>query len=79
MSKFVLCDNCKKNEGTIQWVGEGSVLDAVHGFYVMWCEICCLEAQIKHAKERADEIPNMEKELIALRKKMEKNGTKRAS
>lgn len=50
----------------MDWVGDGGVLAMTRGWASKWCEICCLEAQLKHAKERAEAIPTMEKRLAEL-------------
>ena len=61
-----MCQNCGKRPGTEKWVGEGSTLDYIHGFYSKWCKICCLEEQLKFHKEAASRIPEIEKELAEL-------------
>lgn len=68
----MLCQNCNKREETENWVGDGGTLAFIRGYTEKWCKICCLEAQLKHAKERADAIPHIEKELNELLSK-EKN------
>lgn len=60
-----LCDNCGKRPGTEPWVGDGGLLAMTHGWTKMWCKPCVLEAQIGHARERADVIPELEAELAA--------------
>lgn len=57
------CANCGKRPGTIQWVGEGGALALTHGWYAMWCEVCCLEAQIKYAEDLTAKIPTLKEEL----------------
>lgn len=70
---FPPCQNCKKRPGTETWVGDaGAIAIAYSWMQQQWCKICVLEAQIKHAKERALEIPKLEKELEKVRKKLEK-------
>lgn len=59
------CANCLKRLGTQKWVGDGGAAAFVHGWYVMWCEVCVLEAQLVYAKERAAAIPLLEAELVA--------------
>lgn len=63
----MICQNCNKRKGTETWVGEGSMLNFTHGYYQMWCKICCLEAQLEHAKKLADTIPKLTEELEKLR------------
>ena len=62
----MLCKNCNKREGTTRWVGNGGVMDLVHGMYQMWCEICATEAQLEYAKERAKAISKLERKLKKL-------------
>lgn len=62
----IICDNCGKREGTIKWVGDGGVMDLVHGAYSMWCEVCTLKEQIKHAEERAAALPEMRARLAEI-------------
>lgn len=57
------CANCKKRPGTVTW---GDALAMTHGFAVKWCEVCALEAQIVHAKERAAKLSGMEARLAKL-------------
>jgi hypothetical protein len=59
----MVCQNCNCREATENWVGEGGDLAYVHGMFYKWCKICCVEAQLKHARERAESIPVLEKEL----------------
>lgn len=47
----------------------GGVMGFVHGMYSRWCKICCLEAQLGYAKEIAEQIPSLEKELEELKGK----------
>ena len=60
------CANCKKRKATLKWIGDGGSLAIAHGLASDWCEVCALEAQLKHAKERAAEILKMEKKLADL-------------
>ena len=54
------CRCCNKRKAAISWVGEGSILDVVHGAErIPWCEICCLEAQIQYAEEFASKLPGL--------------------
>ncbi len=48
-----ICANCHKHEATENWVGQGSMLDFIHGSYSRWCKCCCLKAQIKHCRQAA--------------------------
>jgi hypothetical protein len=60
------CENCGERPGTRKWLGEGGAVDLVHGFYSMWCEVCVLKEQIKHAEERAAALPEMRARLFKL-------------
>ncbi len=53
--------------GTNNWVGDGGMLAFTHGWTQKWCDVCCLEAQLAHAYERAAEIPGMLAKLADLR------------
>jgi hypothetical protein len=66
VSDEALCANCGKNPGTLDWVGDGGVLALTHGWVAKWCEPCCLKVQIKHAEERAAELPKMRARLAEL-------------
>ena len=56
------CANCGEREGTVRW---GDALAMIHGGSVLWCEICAATAQLKHARERAALIPELETRLAA--------------
>jgi hypothetical protein len=59
------CDNCNEHEAEIKWIGEMSALEYGRNPQnaADWCMGCCLKEQLKQAKERAAEIPKMEKDL----------------
>ena len=59
------CSRCKVKEATENWVGEGSVMDWVHGMYEMCCKGCCLKMQIEWAVKHKDDLKNLRKELKA--------------
>lgn len=52
-----LCEQCGKRPGTQMWVGTEGTLAYTHGFYQLWCERCCTEAQIVYAVRRALSLP----------------------
>lgn len=56
----MICANCGKRPGTIRW---GAELSLSHGWVQMWCERCAVEAQIKHAEERAAALPELRTRL----------------
>lgn len=58
------CTNCNNRPATC-WFQVGS-LDVFHGGGRPWCDKCKLEAQLKHARESAAEIPHLEAELAKL-------------
>jgi hypothetical protein len=60
------CVNCHQRPATQFWVGEGGALAYVRGHYESWCEPCVLQAQLDYAKERAEAIPGLERELAEL-------------
>ncbi len=57
------CGNCHEHEGTEKWVGEGSVMDFIHGGYEMWCKCCCLKYQVNYVKAQTSRLEGLEKEL----------------
>jgi hypothetical protein len=59
---YKVCANCGKRPGTEIWAPGGTVA-YVHGIYSMWCPICVMEAQLKHAYEQKDLIPGLEAKL----------------
>lgn len=56
-TKVVLCANCGERPGTEKWSSDETSF--ARGWFVMWCEVCCLREQIKHAEERAAELPKL--------------------
>lgn len=46
------------------WVGEGGILDYVHGSYENWCQKCVTEAQENHNPMSYREIYEMLKKMI---------------
>ena len=67
VKESITCENCGKREATQTWVGEGGVMDLVRGGGSNWCEICCVCAQLKYAKEQAKRIPELEKKFSELK------------
>ena len=65
------CQNCNKREATKCWIGEGSMLDAVHGFNQWWCMPCIIKRQYKYAKKQLKELPKRIKKLEKELKKLE--------
>ena len=61
-----LCANCQSRPAEIDWVGEGGTLAWVHGMFSRWCLRCATEAQLKHARETAARIPELEQKLAGL-------------
>ena len=57
------CQHCEKRPATTRWAGEGSFMDALHGNYTFWCDLCCLKAQLEHAQKLATTIPALEQEI----------------
>lgn len=60
------CDNCKVRPATQWWCGDGGIMGFIHGARWPWCMICITEEQLKHARERAAEIPALEDKLQKL-------------
>lgn len=61
---MTLCANCGKRPGTENWIASGGALAYVHGFVERWCRVCCVEAQLSHARVCAAQIPALERELV---------------
>lgn len=59
------CQNCGKRPSTQNFATDATAF--AHGWVQRWCDICALEAQIKHAKERARKLPGMERKLARLK------------
>lgn len=59
------CVNCHQRPATMFWIGEEGLLAFSHGYHESWCELCVLRAQLDCAKERAEAIPELERELAA--------------
>lgn len=60
-----LCANCGERPGTETW---GDVLAVMHGWTQKWCEVCVLEKQVEHDRERAAELPELERRLEEVRR-----------
>ena len=63
----MICQKCKKREATTKWVGEGGVVDFIHGMYQEWCGICCLEAQIAYAEKHKNDLKKLKEKLKKLK------------
>jgi hypothetical protein len=61
-----LCEHCHVRPASIDWVGDGGVLDWAHGFSHRWCEHCAVEARLDFARQLAAEIPDLEAQLAKL-------------
>jgi RNA polymerase subunit RPABC4/transcription elongation factor Spt4 len=57
------CGRCGENDATVHW---GDVLALTHGAGEWWCERCAVEEQVKHARERAAQLPKLEARLAQL-------------
>lgn len=55
-----LCGECGVRKGTRKW---GESVQVARGHFTLRCEICALEAQLKHARERSEVISKLEREL----------------
>ena len=63
-----MCTNCGIRPAAHWWTGEGGVMAAVHGQAAPWCERCCVEAQLEHARKAASGVDEIEARLAELRK-----------
>jgi ABC-type polar amino acid transport system ATPase subunit len=59
----VTCDNCHQRKATDKWVGEGGVLELVHGLAQDWCEFCVVTRQLEYARRYAARVPILEQRL----------------
>jgi hypothetical protein len=57
------CENCGSRLGTEIW-SPGGTIAYVHGMFSLWCTVCVLEAQLKHAREQAALIPDLQAKLV---------------
>lgn len=60
------CQHCQRRPGTETWIGEGGMLGWAHGIFALWCMQCVLEAQIEHAQQAAERLPELKCKLAAL-------------
>lgn len=60
------CQNCHQRLATEYWVGDGGTLAFARGYYQFWCKRCALSVELSHAKERAQAVSDLERELAAL-------------
>ena len=52
-----LCQHCHKNPATLDWIGEGSLMDWNHGNYERWCSDCADSEQTKYwLKQTKDKL-----------------------
>lgn len=58
------CSVCKQRPATLWWT-EGTIA-YVHGMKQARCERCCVEEQLKFARERAAVIPELERRLARI-------------
>lgn len=61
------CQRCHERKATEVWVGEGSVMDFIHGGYERWCKKCCLEVQIAYAEKHRDDLKELKEKLKKLK------------
>lgn len=62
------CQHCNSRPATTFW-SEGTMA-FVHGAYQSWCEQCCVEEQLTHARKMAASIPELERRLEQLKKEV---------
>lgn len=56
-----MCNKCNKHKATVNWVGDGGVMEMVHGMSAMWCECCVMDAQIEYAQKAVDRLKDLKK------------------
>ena len=57
------CSYCHERRATLHF---GDMLSFTHGGGLNCCALCCAEMQLKHARERAALIPELEAKVVAL-------------
>jgi hypothetical protein len=62
----IVCRRCKQRMATLWWSDWGTAMALAHGDYEARCERCCVEEQLRHAKELAESIPKLEARLKEL-------------
>lgn len=60
-----ICRNCHKRPAIHNWVGDGGVLAHIHGLTTRYCDVCALEAQVEHAMQSAERLPDLRARLAA--------------
>lgn len=53
-----ICSKCKERIAKVIW-SEG-VMAAIHGAYTYYCLLCSLREQLKHAREQAAKVIDLE-------------------
>lgn len=61
-----VCVRCQKRPGTTIWIGEGGVMDYIHGGGVPYCQRCVVECQLEYARKLTATIPDLERQLAEL-------------
>jgi len=71
-----MCQHCHKRKATDTWVGEGSMMDAIHGAFQYWCKLCVLKAQVAYAEKHVGDLARLRKELKAYEQRHRRKTTK---
>jgi len=67
LTKGALCENCQENPATGLWLGEGGTLAITRDYMqALWCERCMVEEELKHAKDMAAKVNELEIKLASL-------------
>lgn len=64
-----LCVNCKVRKPDGIWIGEGSMMDYIHGAGARWCNLCMRREQLKYAERLAADIPRLKAEIVELERR----------
>jgi hypothetical protein len=57
-----ICQQCGERTATVVWAPDGT-MGAIHGGYQYWCNRCALREQVAHARECANKLPGLERQL----------------
>lgn len=58
------CENCGKHKATVIWTGEnGPIAMSREYMQKLWCECCCLQAQVEYAEQAATRLVSLKEQL----------------
>ena len=60
------CLKCGREAETSVYVGDGGMMDVIHGGGQQWCELCIVRGQIAYVRDQAARLPDLEAKLAVL-------------